>query len=156
MNIKSGKIKNINKKIFAGVLCLVLLTPTFVSCTTTDINEVNYSMNKDGSVIGINGTVSYDVIKECEIYKVTDKESLSTFYVIALFERGWFDTYLYDIFTKEDYTNRRFILNEKLKSLEYYLNEFDMVKDEYTEEELKNILDQFYDKYSNLKVKVKK
>lgn len=141
MKIKNGIIKNINTKLLAGTLVLTLLTTGLAGCTS--IEDIKYTKNESGYIQGIDGTVSYETLKSCDFYKVKNNIIQEEYYTILLYDFNFWDkNRLYDVFTKQDLTEGNFNF-EAIDRVENYLISFNMVKEEYTEEDLKEILNKF-------------
>lgn len=152
----SMRIKNINKKILAGTLAFILVATPLTGCAEVSIDDIKYTVNEEGAS-SILGSVDYDTLTYCSFYTVYDRETDERYYTIGLRD-DWspnFYVSYYDIFTGERLKNDRYAI-KSIASLEEYLSELDNVKDAYTEEELKNILDSFIQKeQTNNKQKVK-
>lgn len=150
MKIKNGKIKNINKKLIAGLLTFTLITVPLTGCLSID--DISYSRDESGYINGIDGTVSYDFLKHCRFCKVQNNITNESYYTIGFnittyrYESG------YDIFTRQDWYKGDFEL-EVYDSVEIWLENFNKVKEEYTEEELREILNIFVEKQQQKKKK---
>ena len=141
MKIIKGKIKNVSKKIIAGTLgtVIIITTPiTLTGCST--VKSINYVKNEQGDGQCISGTVDYEILKQCDFYKIFNFISKKEYYTI-LYKEWLFGNY-YDIFNNNKMYIKKFD-GEKISSVESYLNSVDMVKDKYTEEELRDILNKF-------------
>lgn len=136
MNIKKGKIGKINRKILAGAMSFVFLSSSFIVFT------LNKSKDKK---IFINGVVSYNTIATNDYFiKVENQTTNKEYYTIGVDGKNFIDDEnkskkTYDLFTGEKLDNKTYEI-EKLKLVKEYLTEIDMEQDEYTEDELKDIL----------------
>ena len=149
MEIKNGKIKNLNKKLIAGALAFVLITVPLSGCVS--IEDINYTKDESGYRDGIDGAVSYDFLKRCRFCKVENKITGESYYTIGfgVSDYRWIEGY--DIFTRQDFRKGDFGL-DIYDSVQMWLENLNMVKDEYTEEELREILNIFIEK-QNVKSK---
>lgn len=130
------KIKNINKRLIAGLLGGVILTTpiTFSSCSS-----FSYKTEEDGNVhLDSDKTFDYDNVKELEIVvlEVHGQES------IYLGEAPFYNLIYSDVFTgKTIYDDQgdkktsgvKLISNE---TIERYLISYNMLKDRYSKEDL--------------------
>lgn len=130
--------KSINKKLLTGAVVLVLSTTSLTGCYT--INDIEHTTNEQGYIQGIDGTVSYDFLSFCDFYKITNKITGDEYYTVVLQNGGSFR----DIFTRQELklSGEQFEL-VYIDVVENYLNYFNLIKDEYTEEEIREILNKF-------------
>ena len=139
------KFNNISKKAIASAMSFVLITTGLAGCSNVSIEDISYVENEHDNTKAINGTVNYETLKHCAFYKVYDNKSpKGKYYTIALqdeYNGSYFVKY-YDIFTGVElkYSNYGF---KSIEAVENYLISLDMVKKEYTEEELKGLLNKF-------------
>lgn len=152
MNIKSGRIKNINKKIIAGTLALTLLTFGLSGCAS--IKDIEYRKNEQGYVDGIENNVSYRLLEYCKFCKIENKITEETYYTIVYNPNNYRWVEGYDIFTGQNLFEGSYNL-EIIDSVKKWLNNLNMIKNEYTEEELKGILNAFIEKQEKNKQLVK-
>ena len=152
MKIKQGRIKNINKKILAGTLALTLLTCGLSGCTS--IKDIEYRRNEQGYVDGIESNVNYKFLEKCRFCKIENKITEETYYTIVYNASNYRWVEGYDIFTGQNLFEGSYNL-EIIDSVKQWLNNLNMVKDEYTEEELKEILNKFIEKQEKNKQLVK-
>ena len=152
MNIKNGKIKNINKKIVAGTLVFVLVAVPLTGCNAVSIDDIKYIKNEQGYVQSID-SIRKDTLKYCGIYKVRNIKEDKLYYTICLRDdfNGTYEVKYYDIFTGEElkHSNYSFHLVEILD--EYLVED----KETYKEEELREILNIFVDNLEKSKKLVK-
>ena len=150
ISIKKGAIA------LAFITSIALTTPACAS-----INDITYATDASGYIDSIEGTVSYKILEDCYFAKVTNNVTDETYYTIALnTDDEIYSDYVsehYDIFNRHDYEN------EKVFTVEYFydltitdwLVALDKVKAEYTEEELRELLNIFIEKQEKDKQLVK-
>jgi len=148
MKINKGIVKNINKKLIAGLLAISLST-TFTGCS--QIKDVKYTKDEAGYINGIDGTVSLKFLNSCKFAKVYNRITEESYYTIALntdFDGFWNDegSEHYDLFTRQDYENKGAFSVEYLDAVINWIESFGMSKDRYTEEELRELLNKFIEK----------
>lgn len=150
MNLKKGKVKNINKKIIAGVLTFALVTIPLTGCDAVSLDNISYSTNDQGD---LNFSINSETLKYCSIYRVYNNKLNKEYYTIGFMDEynGSYLIKYYDIFTKEEikYSENAF---NSIISVNDYLKEIGMEKESYTDVELKEILDTFLEKQ---KVKIR-
>lgn len=152
MKLKSGNIKNINKKLIAGALVFTLVSVPFAGCDSVSIDSINYVTTEQGNSF----TVNRETINYCSFYRVYNNKVDKEYYTIAFkdeFNGSYFVKY-YDIFTKEEikYSENSF---KSIMPVNDYLEENDMVKEVYTSAELEEILNIFVEKQEKNKQLVK-
>lgn len=157
MKLKNGKIGNINKKLLAGALALVFTATSFVGCAT--ISDIDYTTNEQGYVDGLSSKISYTkYIEKCSFIKVKNNIINDEYYTIGirLFTDDLLDICCFDLFTRQNLSLGDFEL-EYVDDVNEYLVAYNMVKDEYTEEELREVLNLFIENQEkdNTKQKVK-
>lgn len=147
MKIKNGKIRNLNKKLIAGALTFVLITVPLTGCDARTVldDNISYETNESGYISGITGTVSYEFLKNCRFCKVENKITEETYYTIGFNVRTYRWIEGYDIFTKQDFSKGRYGL-EIVDSVVLWLENLNKAKTEYTEEELREVLNIFIEK----------
>lgn len=145
-------IKSMNKKIIAGTLTLTLLTFGLSGCTS--IKDIEYRRNEQGYVDGIESNVSYKFLKKCSFCKIENKITEETYYTIVYNASDYRWVEGYDIFTGQNLFEGSYKL-EIIDSVKKWLNNLNMIKDEYTEEELKELLNIFIEKQEKNKQLVK-
>ena len=134
MKINKGIVKNINRKILAGGLAFTLIS----SAGCSIIDSVKYKKDEQGYIVGIDGTVSYNTIKNGCIGHVTNEVTGQKYYTI-IYEYGLAE---YDIFTGQK-MGLKYIYYKSCLGLSTYLNAINKIKDEYTEEELKEFVNEY-------------
>ena len=152
MNFCKGKLKNINKKIIAGTLVFTLLTTGLSGCTS--IKDIEYKRNEQGYVEGFENNVSYNFLKKCRFCKIENKITEETYYTIVYGASNYRWVEGYDLFTGQNLFEGSYNL-EILDFVKTWLVNLNMVKDEYTEEELKELLNVFIEKQEKNKQLVK-
>lgn len=154
MKIKQGRIKNINKKIIAGALTFALIGVPLAGCDAISIDNINYVSNEQGD---INFTIDYKMLEHCSFYRVYNNKIDKEYYTICLIDEynGSYFIKTYDIFTKEELkiSENSF---KAITAVSHYLKELDMVKESYTETELKEILNVFVENHEKSKQIIKK
>lgn len=149
MKINKGIVKNINRKILAGGLALTL----FASVGCTSKTDMNYRTDENGYIVGIDGNVSKSILSSCFFCKVKNNITADEYYTIyRLYTAVGHETFnkKVDLFTNQVLTSENFEITDGY-SVTSYLNALNKTKDEYTEEELK----EFVDEYASTKEKNK-
>ena len=138
------KIKNINKKLITLALTSTLiLTP---GCTgRLEIDEVVYATDEHGYISSIDQKLSYDFLKKCRFCKVKNNITEEEYYTVGIHVSNYRMPEGYDVFTRQDFFKGDFDL-EIFDKLEPWLINLNMVKAEYTEEELRELLNIFIEK----------
>lgn len=159
MKLKNGKIGNINKKLLAGALALVFTTTSFVGCKlNTNKNNVTYITNESGNIVGFEGTIDFYELANYSFFEVKNNIKNEKYYTIACLKKDKQGKIvsINDIFTNEDLNSSVFETKMHSNVAEYLLA-YNMVKDEYTEEELREVLNFFIEsrEKDNTKQKVK-
>ena len=150
MKINKGTIKNINKKLIAGLLA-VTLTTSLVGCTVsrgmqaavTAKGEKTY-LNAQYNEMGNWKVVVFELNNDefCYLVEKVTKAGISNYYNIFGGQR---------LYTEG---NENSDINVVLESsLTDYLIAYDKVQSEYTEQELKDILEQIRENYKTQKEK---
>lgn len=156
MKFSKGKINNINKKLIASALVLTLVSTGLTGCSDVSIEDIRYVQNEQDSKPGISGTVNYETLKYCAFYKVYNNKTNERYYTIALQDayNGSYMVKYYDIFTGEqlNYSDYAF---KSIDTVENYLVDLDIIKQEYTEQELKELLNIFINNQEKSKQLVK-
>ena len=144
MKFSKGKLNNVNKKILAGGLALTMICTSLTGCLYDPINDIKYTKNELGYIQSIDGNVNYKILEFCHFQKVRNKITQEEYYTIVLQDKDFFVFFItyYDIFTKQNLTEGDFEF-EIVGSITDYLIAFNMVKEAYSEEELKEILNKF-------------
>ena len=145
-------IKSMNKRIIAGTLALVLVTSGLSGCVS--IKDIEYKKNEQGYVDGIKNNVSYQFLEYCRFCKIENKITNEVYYTIVLSPSNYRSVEGYDIFTGKNLSKGSYNL-EIISSVRVWLNNLDMIKDEYSEEELKELLNIFIEKQEKNKQLVK-
>ena len=162
MRINKGIVKNINKKLIAGLLA-VSLTTTFSGCDErSNVGHYNWLEYKrdDSGILVCNDVMVYDAIRHTKIvtFDVDGKQATYLAY-FASYNVGRYnqsDVY-YNVFggqvlyKKQDKETKLTILEEE--KLTDYLVVYDKIQNTYTEQELKDILNQIKEDYKEEKDK---
>lgn len=133
INIKKGAVA------LAFITTIALTTPACAS-----ISDISYEKNASGYIDSIEGTVSYSFLESCRFAKITNNITGETYYTIVLREGIVYKSY--DIFTKQyldSMDGETIFENEYFDNVVVWLNALNMTKSEYTEEELREILNIF-------------
>ena len=138
MKIGKGVVNNFNKKLFTGIFTITFLAAPLTGCAS--IKDIKYIKSEKGYVQGIDGTVSFKILQNCEIYKIKNNITGEVYYTILAMQHDFAAICNYDIFTSKE------ILDENyeqicIANLGTYLQKIDFKKSEYTEEELVKILE---------------
>ena len=154
MKINKGTIKNINKKLLASGLALTLFTSA--GCKIS--SEIKYKKDDQGYVVGIDGSISKESLSDCYLCKVENKITASEYYTIIKKTHVFAERVSFykktDLFTNQYLSNDSFEFSDEISVVDY-LNTNGKIKDEYTEEELKQILDEYVSTLDNNKKLVK-
>jgi len=143
MKLKNGKIGNINKKILAGALVLVLTTTALVACKS-NTSDITYITDESGNIVGFNGTINFYDLANYSFVEVKNNIKNEEYYTIACFKEnkpGKISS-INDIFTNEDLNSNTFETNIHCNVAEYLLIN-NMTLAEYTEENLREALNLF-------------
>jgi len=154
MKISKGTVKNINKKLIASILAVSLTTP-LIGCEGeqwSSIGYVNYVIDENGYINGIDGTVQYWNLFDCSFVKVYNNITDENYYTISL--RDVTDVH-YDIFTRQNLEDSEAFEVEYFGSIYTWLNALGTTKDAYSEEELRELLNIFIEKQEKDKQLVK-
>jgi len=136
------KIKNINKRLITLALTSTLvLTP---GCKRA-IDDVVYATDEHGYISSIDQKLSYDFLTKCRFCKVKNKITEEEYYTVGIHVSNYRMPEGYDVFTRQDFFKGDFEL-EIFDKLESWLINLNMVKSEYTEEELRALLNIFIEK----------
>lgn len=129
-----------------GAIALAFITTiAFTTPACASISDISYETNASGYIDSIEGTVSYDVLEDCRFVRVTNKITDEVYHTIMLHELG--SVFIcYDIFTRQvifsDKSVEIFDV-ETCDEVTVWLRALNMEQDEYTEEELINLLNIF-------------
>lgn len=157
MKINKGIIENVNKKLLAEVLIFTLSTTPLVGCS----NSLKYEKNKQGELVCIN-KVKHSFVEDYKVvvFEIDGKQSIFIAEVLetnSFSGRGTYRKEYYNIFggqliysSLNDDTNLKIIEEEYLMS---YLIKYDKVKSEYSEDDLKEILELIKNDYKKEKDK---
>lgn len=151
-------IKNINKRFIATSIALTLLPSVLTGCR----NGLEYQENENGQVI-VNGNISYNTLKNYYFIEIDNPDFDNTEYYIAqresikpleniiytytdvltnkeIFRRKENNNEYFDegLFANDIVTNRKFI--KEIKVEDYLLSE-NFIKNTYTVDEIKQILE---------------
>ena len=168
MGIKKGKIRNINKKLIAGVLTISLITIPLLGCSELKVvnnstivqenskNVANFNKIKNSYFIVIknseNDMLDYYIAERINYYEGTSNKINGHIYVnlangINVFARR-VDAYYGDAMSYS--RSKDLVLIDEI-SLEDYLYNLDMIKDMYTEKDIDEILIYMKQEYLNEK-----
>lgn len=154
MDIKKGKIRNISKKLVTGALVFTLVGFPLMGCDAISIDNISYASDEQGNMMF---NIDYNMLKHCSFYRVYNNKIDKEYYTICLIDEynGSYFIKTYDIFTKEELkiSENSF---KAITAVSHYLKEIDMVKDSYTETELKEILNVFIESKVKSKQMIKK
>ena len=144
MKIEKGKIKNISKKLVTGALMFSLVMVPLTGCDSISIDNINYSTNEQGK---IGFTINDKDLQYCSFYEVYDNKSHNMYYTIGFRDEfnGSYFIKIYDVFTKKELKISEYSFRS-VKLVKEYLNEQNISKDEYTELDLKDVLNSFSSK----------
>lgn len=138
------KIKNINKKLITLALTSTLVLTPLTGCKRA-INDVVYATDENGYITSIDQKLSYDFLTKCRFCKVKNNITEEEYYTVGIHVSNYRMPEGYDVFTKQDFFKGDFEL-EIFDKLEPWLINFNMVKAEYTEEEVRELLNKFIEK----------
>lgn len=146
MKFAKGTIGNVNKRLIVGALSLTLLTTTLSGCGFK-IDDVNYIRNEQGYIDEIDGTISYEFLSNyCIFCKVQNNLTGNEYYTIAYRPSKvvpvWNSYTYFNIFNNQNLKTSNNTYNE-IDNVENYLIELNMFKSEYTEEDLRQVLNMF-------------
>ena len=132
-------IKNINKKIMAGVLGGIILT---TSLTLSACDSYPYVTEDDGSVkLNPDKMYSYNIVKNLKVISV--KTKVSHVYLVNSFSREYYDYGFDDVFTGKtiwsSYSNDVELVSAE--NVEQYLIGYNLLKDKYSVEDLEGLLE---------------
>lgn len=144
--MKTNKVKfgYVNKKLVAGLLSLGLVSSTLVGCPAVTLSQVEYKTDENGYIVSIEGTISEALLHDCSFSKVTNNITEETYYTIVVDCFSSYDASYnsYDLFTDQNLTKGNFEI-EQIDSVDTYLIAFNKLKSEYTDEDLRGILNEF-------------
>lgn len=145
INIKKGAIA------LAFITTIAFTTP---GCGAS-IDDITYETNANGYIESIEGTISYDFLEHCYFAKVTNNVTDETYYTISLVNDYGPTIKYYDIFTKQNLHNVDAFDVECYDNITVWLNALNMTKSEYTEVELRELLNIYIEKQEKDKQLVK-
>ena len=154
MTINNGTIQSINKKLIASLLAVTLVT-SMSGCKKDDVRWIDYTKDKNGNVIS-NDTISYFYITNVKVvgFKEGEQEFVRLTSLGLQYSKDGSERKTYrDIFGGEilydtiDPSSDREIVKEE--ALIDYLLQYDKVQQEYTEAELRNILNMIKEDYKS-------
>lgn len=158
MKINKGTIKNINRKLIAGLL-VVSLTAGLTGCAIQN-QGLEYSENIQGRYV-CNTRAGYGYLKDCKVV-VFELNDVHTIYIVRKLDRTPLNStairyHYYNIFGNQLLYDT-FSESSSLKIIEEtnltdYLIIYNKVQIEYTEQELKDILEQIKTDYEEQKDK---
>lgn len=162
MNIKKGKIKNINKKLIAGALVFTLVTVPLTGCEGYE--EFEYTTNEQGEYIA-SGRIGYRTLKDCCFLAIENSTySIVEYYIADEIKHNGrysptYSTYEdifsgQQIFSTKDSNNRKILICDVLEDYLYASNN---VKASYSIEEVEVMFEELKENYlkNNGKQKVK-
>lgn len=153
MKFSKGKLKNINKKLVTGALVFALASFPLAGCDAISIDNINYVTNEQGDMAF---TIDCNTLEHCSFFRVYNNKIDKEYYTIGLIDEynGSYFIKTYDIFTKEEIKISECSF-KAITAVSHYLKDLDMVKESYTEEELKEILNIFLENQEKSKQLVK-
>jgi len=153
MNIKKGKIRNINKKLIAGALVFTLVAVPLTGCETKTYENFKYSINDQGQYVA-SGKIEYNLLKtHCFLVIENSTYNVTEFYIANKINQNcspsstvyidiFSDQIIFDPGTKND--NRQMLVCDKIED---YLCATNNIKASYTVEEVKLIFEQLKENY---------
>lgn len=167
MDIRQGKIRNINRKLIAGTLVFSLASSIIIGN-----NVSNYIKLERQKYENFTGVASFEKMKKCFFLEIYDNEEQTTGYYIAekneffnekgeLFEYAYLNllgrknvfTYKVDNNVCYPQTTTKTVINEV--NLEKYLYGFGMIENMYSDKDVEMLLEQMKKINFNTKVKTK-
>ena len=148
------KIKFINKRIITMFLTSSLILTPLTGCFENTIDDVIYATDENGYISSIDQKLSYDFLTKCHFCKVINNITEEEYYAIGIQVTNYRQVEGYDIFTRQNFLKGDFDL-EILDELEPWLINLNIVKAEYSEEEIRNLLKIFIEKQEKDKQLVK-
>lgn len=148
-----------NKKLKAYLMATTMLMTPLVLCTQE--NNCMYEISENGET-QLTGTISYDTLKKCkiiELKKSDESEIFLTEQEMMIFYAAPLRITYTDIMNNETVYNNYELayMNTKLINVSDftdYLDYYGEVKKEYTEEEIKNIMEKIKNEQKKEKGKV--
>lgn len=144
MKFSKGKVNNINKKLIAGTLALTLLTIPLCGCSGM---ELKYKENSRGEMVCV-GNVKYIYLQNYKVL-VLGKDDEQFFYIVRLESTGdygsneaceeYYDVFGGDLVYSTDIETEYKMIT--VIELNDYLVSYDMIRKEYSEQELKDLLE---------------
>ena len=153
MNIKSGKIRNINKKLVAGMLTFALVMVPLTGCETKTYENFKDSINEQGHYVA-SGKIEYNLLKShCFLVIENSTYNVTEFYIANEINQNcspsstiyidiFSDQIIFDFVPKND--NRQMLVCDKIED---YLCATNNIKASYTVEEVRLILEQLKENY---------
>lgn len=154
MKIKNGTIKNINQKLLTGTFTFALLTTVLTGCKANIYYE--YYKNSEGEYVCDNILTYDNITSEYKDYKIICLESNGTSQIyitkkeLLYTSKSTFSYYYYNVFGADMVysTDGSFDIELKEESdLKDYLILSGEIQKEYTEEDMKEILEQITNEY---------
>lgn len=150
VNINKCKISNLNKKLIAGLLAITLAAP-LVGCNNAEQNYgLEYTIDSEGRYVYQNAT--FNSLKNCKVvvFECGEERIVYLTEVVSYTHRYGSTTHYYNIFggqqlywiNSKGSTGSSSMTIEKEFSFTDYLVINGEVQQEYTEQELKDILEQ--------------
>ena len=144
MKFSKGKINNINKKLLVGTIAFTLLTIPLSSCSGT---KLEYEMNDKGQMVCIEN-IKYRYLQKYKVLVLGEGEN-QYFYIVRLEHKNSritneFGNKYYDIF------GDNLVYNDNIESsfkmitvldLNNYLVSYNLIQEEYSEQDIKGILE---------------
>lgn len=157
MKINKGIIKNVNKRLFTGVMIFTISTTALMGCS----HSLEYVKNNHGELVCVN-KVNHRYIEDYKVVVFEIDGNPTTFITKVIENNGnggkgpyckryyniFGDQLIYDSLNKD--SNLKIIEEEYLIS---YLVKYDKVKSEYSENDLKEVLELIKSDYQTEKNK---
>lgn len=141
MNIKKELLKQ-KKKALVLMVSAIVGTTTLSGCGD---NTFDYQYEEDGTVM-VEGTISYVMLKNAKLVHLTNELAEIDEYLLVRYHPGRYtsDTYYYDIengfeFYLESDKYKNFKMDIILDSMVDFLYKYDMIKDEYSIDDVKQL-----------------
>ena len=152
MNIKSGRIRNINKKLIAGALVFTLVAVPLTGCE--EYESFEYTTSEQGEYVA-SGKIAYNLLKtHCFLVIENSSYDVTEYYIadeVGHYIRGVRRNTTYaDVFNNRTVFdcnaagNRKILVCDKLEDYLYATNN---IKASYTVEEVKLIFEQLKENY---------
>lgn len=157
MDLRQGKIRNLNKKLIAGALGITILSSAIVGCSVS--NRIKLGRQRYENFVGV---ASFEKMRKCYFLEIYNKQEETTKYYIAdkyeilnKDEKTLGFVYLDLLESKNIFVDRldncssgfefvedhnKTLVNEL--NMEEYLYSFREIKPMYSAEDIKNLIEQ--------------